>query len=88
MEVAIIVGRCCVLSMEQPGYDGDSPYEPRGCAELVGIGIGAEAYRKIYGKKPKVATHSVEDAPYARVLFGHSSELSVGTVKRVGPHEQ
>ena len=48
----------------------------------------AEHEREIYGNKPEIAAHTVEYTAQTRILLGHSSQLAVGAIKRIGPHQQ
>ncbi len=88
MELSVAVGHCGLLGVAHTGSHGERPDGPVvGHEKFGGVDL-PEANRHIDGGKPEVAREAVEYPAYARILFGHAGELSVGAVEGVGPDEQ
>ena len=88
MELTVDVGHGSLLGMAHTGKDSEHPDGPlMGHEELRRI-VLAKTDGYVDGYKPEVGADTVEDTPQPGILLRHASELSVGTVVGIGPHEQ
>ena len=94
MELTVTVGHCGLQSMAHSRQYCQGPDHPSVVGkEMLSRDTVTEVQFPEHqceanGRKPKVTTHAVEDAPHAGVLLGEACQLSVGTVKGVGPGDE
>ena len=94
VELAVDVRHRSLQGVAGTREDAQRPCQPL----VVGKEIGTrdavaevqfpEHQRKADSGKPQVAAHAVQDASQAGILLGHASQLTVGTVKGVGPGDE
>ena len=88
MKLSVIIGHRSLNAMNDTGGDGNDPYHPSmGHEEFAGH-VFAQTDADIDCGKPEVAAKAVEYSAESGILLGHSGELPVGTVERVGPDEK
>ena len=94
MELAIKVGHGSLQRMAHTREDAQRPDEPsvllkemRSCDAVSKVQF-PEHQSETDGSKPKVTAHTVENATHTGILLRHARQLTVGTVKRVGPSDE
>jgi hypothetical protein len=91
VDVALVIGQCALLAMTNGSCkNGHYPDED---APMI---IGSEGYRLVHqaqadghidGEEPEVARKPIEHTSPLGFLTGETSQLAIGTVVMVGPHQ-